>query len=125
METISGKKMPAERIIIVFAACVFGVMFIYNAFFIPEVPPEVYNSGNISYEKTAGAKIEKSDGKVNLNTAKRKDLIDGIPGVGEKIASRIVSYREAYGGFKSTEEIMNIKGIGEKLFEKIKDYVTV
>ena len=62
---------------------------------------------------------------MNLNTAKREELIEGIPGVGEKIANRIVSYRETYGEFKNIEEIMNIKGIGEKLFKNMKDYITV
>lgn len=124
MDTNSGKKIPAEKIILAFAAFVFGAMFIYNAFFIPEVPPEIYNSGDISYEKPE-TKVEKSDGKVNLNTAKHDELIEGIPGVGEKIANRIISYRENRGGFKNIEEIMNIKGVGEKLFEKIKDYITV
>lgn len=120
----SHNKISAEKIILAFAACVFGAMFIYNAFFIPEVPPEIYNSGDISTEKPE-VKNEKTDGKVNLNTAKREELIEGIPGVGEKIANRIVSYRETHGGFKTTEEIMNIKGVGEKLFKKIKDYITV
>lgn len=124
MGASSENKISAEKIILIFAVCVFGAMFIYNAFFIPEVPAEIYNSGDISYEKPTST-TEKSDGKVNLNTAKREELIEGIPGVGEKIANRIVSYRETYGGFKNTEEIMNIKGVGEKLFEKIKDYITI
>lgn len=124
MDTNSVKKISSEKIILIFAACVFGTMFIYNSFFIPEVPAEIYNSGDISGEKPETS-AEKTEGKVNLNTAKREELIEGIPGVGEKIAGRIISYRETYGGFKSAEEIMNIKGVGEKLFEKIKDYITV
>jgi len=118
------KKISAEKVILIFAALVFGAMSVYSAFFIPEVPPEIYNSGDISSEKPE-VNIEKTDGKVNLNTARREELIEGIPGVGKKLAGRIVAYREAYGGFKNTEEIMNIKGIGEKLFEKIKDYISV
>ncbi len=118
------KKISAEKVILIFAALVFGAMSVYSAFFIPEVPPEIYNSGDISSEKPE-VNIEKTDGKVNLNTAKREELIEGIPGVGKKLAGRIVAYRETYGGFKSTEEIMNIKGIGEKLFEKVKDYISV
>ena len=124
METKSERKIPAEKIILVFAAFVFGSMFIYNAFFIPEVPAEIYNSGDIHFENPK-TNLEKINGKVNLNTAKREELIQGIPGVGEKIANRIVSYRETYGEFKNIEEIMNIKGIGEKLFKNMKDYITV
>ena len=123
VDTDSKKKISAEKAILIFAAFVFGIMSIYSAFFIPEVPPEIYNSGDISCEKPE-TNVEKTDGKVNLNTAKRQELIEGILGIGEKLASRIVSYRETYGGFKNIEEIMNIKGIGEKLFAKIKDYIT-
>lgn len=124
MDTKEPKKISVEKIILAFTACIFGAMFIYNSFFIPEVPAEIYNSGEISQEKPE-VKIERTGGKVNLNTAKREELIEGIPGVGEKIAGRIISYRETYGGFKNIEEIMNIKGVGEKLFEKIKDYIAV
>lgn len=124
MDKCFGSKVPAEKLILTFAGCVFAAMFIYNAFFIPEVPAEIYNSGNISGE-TPKVFTEKSDGKVNLNTAKRQELIEEIPGIGEKIADRIISYRKTYGEFKNIEEIMNVKGVGEKLFEKIKDYITV
>lgn len=65
-----------------------------------------------------------NDGKVNLNTASKEELMT-LPGVGEAKASSIIAYREEHGGFKSIEEIMNISGIKEGLFEKIKDYIKI
>jgi len=62
--------------------------------------------------------------KVNINTASSQKLI-ALPGVGEEIAKRIIAYREKEGKFKRIEELMKVKGIGKKTFEKLKDYITV
>jgi len=61
---------------------------------------------------------------VNLNTATPAQL-DALPGIGPKVAARIVEYRQKNGGFKKIEELMNIKGIGEKSFLKLKPYISV
>jgi len=61
---------------------------------------------------------------VNLNTA-TADQLDSLPGVGPAMAARILEYRQKNGGFKKIEELMNIKGIGEKNFLKLKPLVTV
>ena len=50
---------------------------------------------------------------VNLNTA-TVSQIAALPGIGEKTAERIIEYREKNGGFKKVEDLMNVKGIGEK-----------
>jgi competence ComEA-like helix-hairpin-helix protein len=63
-------------------------------------------------------------GQVNLNTASASELAS-LPGVGDKLAARIVEHRQKVGGFKSTQEIMNVKGVGEKNFTKIQSYLTV
>ena len=52
-------------------------------------------------------------GKVNINTASAQQLT-ALPGVGEKMAARIVEYRQKQGGFKNVQELMNVRGIGEK-----------
>ena len=61
---------------------------------------------------------------VNLNTATTSQIAT-LPGVGEKAAQRIIEYREKNGGFKKIEELMNVKGIGEKSFLKLKPLITV
>jgi competence protein ComEA len=64
------------------------------------------------------------NGKVNLNTAGIEQL-DTLPGVGEARAKAIVQYREEHGSFSRIEEIMEIEGIKEKAFEKIRELIEV
>lgn len=63
-------------------------------------------------------------GKVNINTASATEL-DTLPGIGTVYAGRIIDYRTSHGGFKSIEELKNVKGIGDKTFEKLADLVTI
>lgn len=63
-------------------------------------------------------------GKVNINTADSNTLCT-IPGIGPSRSKDIISYREKNGGFKKIEDIMNVSGIKEGTFEKIKDSITV
>jgi competence protein ComEA len=61
---------------------------------------------------------------VNINTASVKEL-DALPGIGAKTAALIVEYREKNGPFKKIEELMNVRGVGEKSFLKLKPQLTV
>jgi competence protein ComEA len=61
---------------------------------------------------------------LNLNAATKADL-EKLPGVGPAMAQRILDYRQKIGTFKKTEELMNVQGIGEKSFLKLKPLVTV
>ena len=61
---------------------------------------------------------------VNLNTATIAEL-ETLPGVGSKMAARIIEYRQKKGPFKKIEELMNVQGIGEKNFLKLKPQLTV
>jgi competence protein ComEA len=61
---------------------------------------------------------------VNLNTATAADL-QTLPKIGAAAAARIIEYREKNGGFKKIEDLMNVKGIGEKTFLKLKPMVVV
>lgn len=63
-------------------------------------------------------------GKININTASASQL-DLLPGIGATYAGRIIEYRNSHGGFKSIEEIKNVKGIGDKTFEKLRDQITI
>ena len=70
------------------------------------------------------AAFQTEDKRVNLNTATLEEL-DALPGVGPSTAKNIIAYREAHGGFAAPEEIMNVKRIGEKTFEKLKAHIRV
>lgn len=61
---------------------------------------------------------------VNLNTADIKQLCT-LPGIGESRAGDIIAYRQEHGGFSEIEEIMNVTGIKESTYNKIKDLITV
>jgi competence protein ComEA len=61
---------------------------------------------------------------INLNTATAGDL-EKLPGIGQKVAARIVDYRQKNGPFKKVEELMNVQGIGEKSFLQIRSQLTV
>lgn len=61
---------------------------------------------------------------VNLNTATAAEL-ERLPGVGPAIVARILEYRQKNSGFKKVEELMNVQGIGERSFLRLKTLVTV
>lgn len=67
---------------------------------------------------------EAEAGKVNLNKASKEELMS-LPGVGASRADSIIQYREQQGAFQSIEDIMQISGIKEGLFEKIKELITI
>ena len=83
-----------------------------------------------SKEESATAKtIHNSDGSsgskkviININTASKEQLMT-LPGIGESRAESIIAYREENGGFSSIEDIMNVSGIKEAAFKKIKEYI--
>ena len=76
---------------------------------------------------TSARQADKAGGAtaaLNLNSATLEQL-QALPGIGPKTAQLIVEYRQKSGGFKKVEELMNIKGIGEKSFLKLKPMVIV
>lgn len=67
---------------------------------------------------------EQSDGRVNLNTATKEELMT-LPGIGESKAESIIEYRNQQGSYSNIDEITNISGIKEGVFQKIKDLIKV
>lgn len=65
-----------------------------------------------------------SNTKISLNHATKEELLT-LTGIGESKGNLIIEYRNQNGGFKTIEEIKNVKGIGDKMFEKIKDNITI
>ncbi len=62
--------------------------------------------------------------KININTARAEELV-ALPGIGPSYAARIVKYREKNGPFKKIEDLLNVRGIGPKTFERIRDRLTL
>lgn len=61
---------------------------------------------------------------VNINTASEAEL-DALPGIGAAKAKAIVEYRKAHGDFKTVDDLKNVKGVGDKVFAKLKDQISV
>lgn len=91
------------------------------------VPTKEETEQGIYFETEIG-EIQADDGtdsgKVNINTAGKEELMT-LPGIGESKAEAILAYREAQGKFQSTDELMNIRGIKEGVYNKIKDLIVV
>lgn len=86
--------------------------------YIPKIGEEIKMDSKVL------GKTDKIDDKVRLNTATIEDL-DKLSGIGPAIASRIIDYRTKNGGFKDINELKLVSGIGDKLFEKIKDEIAL
>ena len=97
----------------------------------------VLNDGEMIYVPTAEevkerqldgdttSQAETSDsGKVNINTASKEELMT-LPGIGETKALEIIAYRQENGPFSSLEELKEVKGIGDGVFSKMKDYIEI
>lgn len=79
-------------------------------------------TGMVAGEQTLFS--QDTQGKVNINRASVSQL-DSLSGIGPAYAQRIIDYRNNNGPFNSIEDIMKVRGIGQKTFEKIKDQITV
>ena len=86
------------------------------------VCPNIQNDGCIN-DQVTDTITNNQNSLININTAS-KDLLLTIPGIGEAKAKAIINYRETHGKFQNIEEIQNVDGIGSKLYEEIKIYIT-
>ncbi|MBQ7063720.1 MAG: helix-hairpin-helix domain-containing protein [Firmicutes bacterium] len=89
--------------------------------YVPFVGEDSVPAGQVPGLNDSGS-AEKS--LTNLNTASKMEL-QALPGIGPALAGRIITYRETKGAFASIEQIMNVSGIGEVLFQQIRDLITV
>jgi len=69
-------------------------------------------------------RLKAANKTINVNSASAEDLT-ALPRIGAKVAQRIVEYRTAHKGFKSVDELRNVKGVGPKLLEGIKPYLAL
>lgn len=125
-----NKNYSTEKILLIIALFLFAGIIFFNAFYKQDVaiPSVIYINGNQADSENSGedASTGSNDAnKININTATEEELSENLSGVGSAIAKRIIEYREYNGGFTSIEDIKNVSGIGDKMFEKIKDCICV
>jgi comEA protein len=124
-----------EQKVFLFLSAVFltGVAItIYKTYVIPPALPQFdySHTDSVFQERSAllladtGTAAAPAIRKVDLNTATKTELMT-LPGIGEATAERILLFREEKGRFKKAADLKNVKGIGEKKFEKLKSYIEV
>lgn len=116
----------SEKILIGIGCLMGAFMILFNVFFIPEVPilrqeNYIQNESNVQISESETNR----EHKVNINNATTDELSEKLSGIGPKIAERIIDYREKNGGFLEIEELKNVRGIGNILFDRIKNDITV
>lgn len=96
----------------------------YGIGFINGSPGGEQQQTSIDNPETGAETGSPDEGKIDLNTASREELMK-IPGVGDSKAGKILEYREQNGRFETIEDLMKVPGIKNASFQKMKDYVTV
>lgn len=82
-------------------------------------------SDNLNSKEAVVIRAEQQDmGSININTANVRELVD-LPSIGDKMAQRIVDYRVSIGKFQTKEQIKNVSGIGDKIYEAIKNKIDI
>ena len=81
-------------------------------------------AGLQSNQASGTAPAAAGEERVELNTAD-KAALEALPGIGPRTAERIIEYRAKNGGFKKVEDLMNIRGIGERTFLRLRDLVRI
>jgi competence protein ComEA len=84
----------------------------------------VPSQGEAAVPVSSGSALGAATDKININTASAEEL-DKLPGIGPSLANAIIDYRTKNGPFQQIEDINDVKGIGDALFEKIKEQITV
>ena len=88
------------------------------------VPGEAAGVGSAPAFSQGSSTNASDEARVNLNIATVEQLVE-LPGVGQAVAARIIAYRETNGRFGKIEEVMNVRGIGEKTFLRLEPLILV
>ncbi|MBN1550567.1 DUF4388 domain-containing protein [bacterium] len=96
---------------------------------IPASPSVISNKGHqyqvgINGKEKKSVQVQNGKKRININTAS-SDELETLPGIGKSFALRIIEYRTKHGLFRKPEEIVNVKGIGEVTYRRLRDYITV
>ena len=121
-EKETENKNLSARILIAIALFMAAGLVGYNAFF-SKTAVEITENLVVSEALEENNETKNAEA-VNINTATSEEL-ERLSRIGKAVAKRIIDYRETHGGFANKEEIMNVKGIGKKVFEDIKNNICV
>ena len=133
-----------ERVLVAIALVLFAGVILYNIHTLPPKSSEesggetsvLYSESTISSDNSAKKENQSTDENtiastvyeetklININSASYSELMT-LPGIGEIKAQAIVDYRLEHGSFTATSEIMNVSGIGEKTYEKLREKICV
>lgn len=83
----------------------------------------VFGAGNTKAKSSSNQAVAQVS-KVNINSA-NIDSLTQLPGIGAKTAKKIIDYRKDNGQFKSPADLLNVKGIGQKKFDKLKSHISI
>ncbi len=122
MEKESAQIKFLIGIALILAALVIG----YNAFYIPDAVPfaQISTDGSAPVPSESSKAGEEASPVLSINRASAEEL-DTLPGIGPSLAQAILEYREEHGGFSTLEELMEVPGIGEKIFAELKDQIVL
>lgn len=116
------RKVKKESSIIILGILLTVAIVLFNIAF--DFVPKTMRSSEIPKEDTKAAVSSYKNSILNLNTANFEEL-SSLEMIGSTRAQAIINYRQQHGNFKSIEEIKNVYGIGDKIFEANKDRLTV
>jgi len=116
-------KKAAVIMIIITALFVFTVLGVFIGRRTADGQILVHTGSSVRTETLDETETTPS-GLININTAD-SELLQELPGVGPSMAEEIIAYREEHGDFKTKRELLNIKGIGEKTYDELKNMITV
>ena len=120
MKAIKRRKKDVRQILGRFCLCLALLALLFPVF--TRKAPETLTAAYAARHREAVTATVEPTGGVNVNTADRQTLCT-LPGVGEVIAQRIIEEREENGPFYYPEDLMNVKGIGEKTLEKLLSHI--
>lgn len=127
MKNLFGKVIAVPVILILISVYILGMNFYNKLDRVDDIKDSVPQTAQTENAKTAeqeDEELKSIQDKINLNVATESEL-RSIDGIGEKLAKRIIDKRDSIGRFTAVEQLLEIEGIGENIFDKIKDYVTV
>lgn len=88
------------------------------------IASDTLNNSPAFFKKETQSRKALLTGKININSAGQSDL-EKLPNIGPVMAKKIINFRNSSGGFRQVEDLMKVKGIGNKKFNKLRDHVFV